>query len=272
MSNFLRRIRLHAKVFGPTNRGLAQETVRQAIAVQETSSREPLPDHQAPPTQHIVKRAAALQGQESFIGQIAEAIPDIVYLYDILLQGCVYVNRQLAVTLGLTATDLEKMGTGLLQQLLHPDDCLRLADRIERFVTARDGDVIEAEYRLKHANGEWRWFHSLDTVFLRTVEGVPQQILGTARDITERKRMEEALRESETLAALDRMTSRLAHEINNPLASIKNALLLLRNAVPANHPDAKYLSLGEREIDRIARVIRQMPTLYRSSQERGQEV
>jgi signal transduction histidine kinase len=152
------------------------------------------------------------------------------------------------------------MGTTLLQHLLHPSDFSQLAERIGRLTTARDDDIIETEYRMKHANGEWRWFHNFDTVLTRTLEGTPQQILSTARDITVRKQLEEAAQESAILAALGRMTTRLAHEINTPLASVKNSLLLIKSAIPPDHPEATYVTWCERELDRLERVVQRLLT------------
>ena len=86
---------------------------------------------------------------------------------------------------------------------------------------------------------------------------------GILHDITHRKRTEEMLRESEKLAATGRIAARIAHEINNPLAGIRNSFLLIEDAIPRSHPYYGYLARIEREINRIARIVRQMFDLYR---------
>ena len=68
--------------------------------------------------------------------------------------------------------------------------------------------------------------------------------------------------EAEKLAATGRMAARVAHEINNPLAGIKNSFRLIRDAVPEDHPDRDMVERIEREIDRIAQIVRQMYQLY----------
>jgi hypothetical protein len=67
---------------------------------------------------------------------------------------------------------------------------------------------------------------------------------------------------SDKLAATGRMAARVAHEINNPLAGIKNSLLLVKDAIPGDHPHFQYVELIEAEIRRIAEIVRRMYDLY----------
>ena len=70
-------------------------------------------------------------------------------------------------------------------------------------------------------------------------------------------------RDLDRLAAKGQMAAYVAHEINNPLAGIKNAFALLEPAIPADHPHRRYAELIKREIDRIAGIIRTMYHVYR---------
>ena len=56
-------------------------------------------------------------------------------------------------------------------------------------------------------------------------------VLEVSRDITAQLQAEEALRETEKLAAMGRVAGIIAHEINNPLAAITNIFFLI-----CNHP------------------------------------
>ena len=78
-------------------------------------------------------------------------------------------------------------------------------------------------------------------------------------DVTERVQMQAALRDLDRVSAKGQMAAYIAHEINNPLAGIKNAFALLEPAIPLEHPRRHYADLIKREIDRIAGIIR---TLY----------
>jgi signal transduction histidine kinase/DNA-binding NarL/FixJ family response regulator len=85
------------------------------------------------------------------------------------------------------------------------------------------------------------------------------RVLVSALDITERVQMQAALRDLDRVSAKGQMAAYVAHEINNPLAGIKNAFALLEPAIPLDHPRRHYADLIKREIDRIAGIIR---TLY----------
>jgi signal transduction histidine kinase len=92
------------------------------------------------------------------------------------------------------------------------------------------------------------------------------QVLAEGRDVTERRRAEEALREIGALTTMGRLAARVAHEINNPLAGIQNSFLLLADAIPETHPHHKFVGAIEREIQRIAVVTRQLYETYRPDQ------
>jgi nitrogen-specific signal transduction histidine kinase len=79
----------------------------------------------------------------------------------------------------------------------------------------------------------------------------------------ERRRIEQILFDSEKLAATGRLAASIAHEINNPLEAIKNALYLLTNKIPADDPNAKFLQIATKETDRVSRILRQMLGFYR---------
>ncbi|WP_392531030.1 PAS domain-containing protein [Nostoc sp. C117] len=128
--------------------------------------------------------------------QIASTLPGILYIYNVIEQRNSYVNYEITEVWGYTPEQIQAMGTELSTQLLHPDDLARLPSYLEKFNSASKGEVLSFEYQIRHANGEWRWFCSYDTLYSRTADGLAQHILGIAFDVTERRRTEIALRES----------------------------------------------------------------------------
>lgn len=142
--------------------------------------------------QQIFKQA--LWENQRLFQQIADATPEILYLYDLISDRNIYVNQRITEILGYSPTEIQQI-EGLMQKLVHPEDLPKRQESFNRLAEAKDGEVIESEYRMQHTNGEWCWLISRDVVFSRTPEGLPHQILGTATNITKRKQAEVELRE-----------------------------------------------------------------------------
>ncbi|MGH9564283.1 MAG: ATP-binding response regulator, partial [Terracidiphilus sp.] len=99
----------------------------------------------------------------------------------------------------------------------------------------------------------------------KTLDHDSDSVLEVNRDITSQIRAEEALRESEKLAAMGRVAGIIAHEINNPLAAITNLFFLLR-AHPSLDEDAQRLAvMAEQELQRVSHITRQTLSFYREA-------
>jgi signal transduction histidine kinase len=90
------------------------------------------------------------------------------------------------------------------------------------------------------------------------------------RDLTALRRVEQLkverrLLEIEKFAATGRLAATIAHEVNNPMEAIKNAIYLLAGAVPESA--MPVYSILKSETERVARVVRQMLGLYRNTEQ-----
>ncbi|WP_375539798.1 PAS domain-containing sensor histidine kinase [Cylindrospermum sp. FACHB-282] len=202
----------------------------------------------------------ALKQSQHFVQRIADSSPNILYIFDLQEQCNVYANHQLGTVLGYSDKEIQYMGPQILANITHPDDEEKILIHQQKFITAKDGEIFELEFRVRQANGEWCWFYSRETVFSRTDDGNIRQILGVSTDITDRKKaeiqlqqqaqnLERTLRElqqtqaqliqSEKMSSVGSMVAGVAHEINNPVNFIHG------NLVPASEYTRDLLRLVE---------------------------
>ena len=132
----------------------------------------------------------------------------------------------------------------------------------EILALAGGASAFRGECPLRIAGGGIRTI-SLNVSVSPGYEQTLGRVLVSFIDITDRLQMAATLRDLDRLSAKGQMAAYIAHEINNPLAGIKNAFALLEPAIPADHPHRRYADLIRREIDRIAGIIRTMYDVYR---------
>jgi PAS domain S-box-containing protein len=190
---------------------LQQLAVQLAIAVQQSILFEQAKTEIA----ERKKAELALRESQDFVRRIADTSPNLLYIFDAIEQCNIYTNREIASTLGYSSEEIKAMGNNLLPSILHPDDLSKISEHFKQLDRAQDDEVVELEYRLRNARGEWRDILAREAVFARTQEGKLKQLIGTASDITERKKTEAALRESaERERALAAAIRRIRQSLN----------------------------------------------------------
>src|SRR3954447_9468742 len=130
---------------------------------------------------------------------------------------------------------------------------IQAGERIEHFETVRvtkDGrrlDVSLTVSPIKDGNGK--------------IVGAAK----IARDITQQRKLEEALRTTERLASVGRMAATVAHEINNPLEAITNFIYLANQQPELSEKLKRYLSSADQELRRVAHIAQQTLGFYKDN-------
>jgi signal transduction histidine kinase len=104
------------------------------------------------------------------------------------------------------------------------------------------------EYQFLHKDGTYRWMREEARVIC-DAEGKPIEVNGYWTDVTEQKRMEEALLRAERLAAVGEMATMVAHDLRNPLTGISGAAYYLRKKLGASADEKLIEILGIIEKD-----------------------
>jgi PAS domain S-box-containing protein len=160
---------------------------------------------------------------------------------------------------GYTADEI--VGKSIL--LLIPDELQYEEDEILRKLRAGER-VDHYETRRRKKSGE-----IFDvSVTISPVKDENGRVIGAskiARDISDRKRIERMLLQSEKLAATGRMAATVAHEINNPLESVMNLVFLARQHSTPSGKVHEYLLTAEEELERVSHIARQTLGYYKDT-------
>jgi diguanylate cyclase (GGDEF)-like protein/PAS domain S-box-containing protein len=190
----------------------------------------------------------ALRESQRFIQKIADTIPGILYVYDLIQDRNVYSNRQISDILGYSAEDVQSMGSDFIPNLLHPDDLANIIWYRADLSNISDEMIVSHEYRIRGADGTWRWLLSHEVAFMRTEDAQLQQILGIAHDITERKQMEQAIqRRMQQFEAL----RETMHQITSELELEPLLQAVLERAVGLLHAASGQIALYDIEHDEL---------------------
>ena len=192
------------------------------------------------------------------LARIAEVAPYFLFIYDYDLGRDVYINRSVPAALGYSPAEAAALGPYPFEKLCHPDDLAAALDRDTRWQGFVDGSSLTVDFRLRHRNGEWRWFRSHNTPFLRDEKGRIQQILGMTQDITESQRSEELLRRTERLESLGLLAGGIAHDFSNLLTPIVGNVELLLDRLPPDSPLRDRAQAISAAADRATELARQL--------------
>jgi PAS domain S-box-containing protein len=146
--------------------------------------------------------------------------------------------------------------------LVHPDD-REEAQQAFQAALESSASIFNSEHRSLTPDGRILWLQVRGRI-RRDASGKAIWIAGLVIDVTDSRMAEQALRRAEKLAAAGRLAATVAHEVNNPLEALVNAIYLAQHAKDLGEA-ADHLRLADSELRRITHIVRQTLGFYRES-------
>lgn len=213
-----------------------------------------------------VRAAEALAASEARFRTVVESAPDGVAI----LRGrtIIYMNRIGARMLG-CAEPADAIGRPVTD-LMPAGDTQKASERIGELFRTGSRYAEPAEYRSRHVDGRDITLE-ISSIPIE-YDGLPA-MLAFARDVTERKAIQEKLVQADRLAAVGTLAAGIAHEINNPLAYVQLGLQYLERELPklAQDPTRLEDALSRlREVrsgaERVGTIVRDLKTFARADE------
>lgn len=219
-------------------------------------------------------------------------------IYSATLEGAfalIFVSDNVRAQLGYEPSELLS-APGLWLDIVHPDD---QSSVLEEFQRARHKPMIDVVYRIQHRDGRWRWIRN-EAQLTSGVNGRPAEVVGYWIDVTERQQLLESLQETNRtleqalqqlhatseevrsttqqlwqaakLASVGELAASIAHELNNPLATISLRLESVLQQTSPDDPRRRPLEIIEQESERMSQLVANMLHFSRQGKEQVSSV
>jgi PAS domain S-box-containing protein len=197
-----------------------------------------------------MQEEAALRFEsEQRLQTIYNSVTDAIIIYDSETADVVDVNRSFTELLGIPHEDAVKGHAGQNVSGVGPHQPELARDAVR---SVKPGDQYFAEWQLLGRDGRLLWTEVSAT---SAMIGGMRRVIAVARDVTQRKELEEELRRSETMSAMGALVAGVAHEVRNPLFGITATIDAFEAEFGSGEGAAEYMTTLRNDVGRLSRLM-----------------
>ncbi len=196
---------------------------------------------------------ALRESQERF-QFVARATNDAVWDWD-LVSDALWWNEGVTTMFGYAPEQVGPDASWWYENI-HPEDRDRIVTDVHAAID-RGAESWSAEYRYRKADGSYADVFDRGYV-LHGAEGKPTRMIGAVMDVTQRKQLEEELRQAQKMEAVGRLAGGVAHDFNNLLTIITGRSALLLGRLKGDDASRKSVELIQKTAARAASLTRQL--------------
>jgi len=203
-----------------------------------------------------VEAAAVLRRQDERFGHLIRNLSDVITVVAVDTT-MLYLSPSVERTTGYRPSEL--LGQSFLD-FVYPQDQAPVRMAFERLIL-RTGTATPPEFRFRHKDGSWIWLESVVNNLLN--DAAVGGVVVISRDVSERRVLEEQVRQSQKMEAVGRLAGGIAHDFNNLLMVIRGyaEIVLFEGGITAGM--RKSVETIVRTADSAANLTRQLLSFSR---------
>ena len=197
-----------------------------------------------------------LREQQELLDHVVQAAPVGIAVLDRDLRFR-WLNQPYALMLTHMGAAVPAPGESFLTTIAATPEMEQIVRRVQRTGTSYQS-VAFGHDGLPNGRSYWNW----------SLTRLPDDdLLVTMQNVTEQTLSQQALVESDKMAAVGRLAASISHEINNPLEAVTNLLYLVHNDPILSPESHGYIELAETELSRVSRIASETLRFHRHSVE-----
>ena len=176
--------------------------------------------------------AEALKESLRFKKELVETTPEVIMIINLNTFSVKYINKDLLPEAGITREKVQSLGLAEVLPFIHPRDREKILDLHKKLLKSSSDQIYDIEVRLKLSGVTWEWFNVRGKIFLRRDENWVDEYVLLVRNISDQKHTQKALLKAEKLSIQGELARTFAHELRNPLASIRMVGEVMNQKIP----------------------------------------